>query len=39
LGGWFENLILALIILSVASRLILEETPGLPEWAKRGVSH
>ena len=33
-GRWFENLILALIVLSVAS-VILEETPGLPEWAKR----
>src|SRR5580692_1981459 len=33
-GRWFENLILALIVLSVAS-VILDETPGLPEWAKR----
>lgn len=33
-GSWFENLILALIVLSVAS-VILEETPGLPGWAKR----
>jgi hypothetical protein len=33
-GRWFENLILALIVLSVAS-VILEETPGLPEWGKR----
>jgi len=28
-GRWFENLILALIVLSVAS-VILEETPNLP---------
>jgi phosphoserine phosphatase RsbU/P len=34
-GRWFENLILALIVLSVAS-VILEETPGLPDRAKRG---
>src|ERR1700722_13874018 len=33
-GRWFENLILALIVLSVAS-VILEATPGLPSWAKR----
>jgi len=35
-GRWFENLILALIVLSVAS-VILEETPNLPEWAKRAL--
>src|SRR5580704_8279813 len=33
-GRAFENIILALIILSVAS-VILEEAHGLPEWAKR----
>jgi serine phosphatase RsbU (regulator of sigma subunit) len=33
-GRAFENLILTLIILSVAS-VILEQTHGLPEWAKR----
>jgi len=33
-GRAFENLILALIVVSVAS-VILEETHGLPEWAKR----
>jgi serine phosphatase RsbU (regulator of sigma subunit) len=33
-GRTFENLILALIVVSVAS-VILEETRGLPEWAKR----
>jgi phosphoserine phosphatase RsbU/P len=33
-GRAFENLILALIVLSVAS-VLLEATPGLPEWAKR----
>jgi len=33
-GRAFENIILALIILSVAS-VILEETHGLPAWAKR----
>src|ERR1700728_5080499 len=34
IGRVFENLILALIVLSVAS-VILEATPGLPAWAKR----
>src|SRR5665213_2728208 len=33
-GRVFDNLILALIVLSVAS-VILEATPGLPAWAKR----
>jgi phosphoserine phosphatase RsbU/P len=33
-GRAFENLILALIVLSVAS-VILEATPGLPAWARR----
>jgi phosphoserine phosphatase RsbU/P len=33
-GRAFENLILALIVLSVVS-VLLEATPGLPEWAKR----
>jgi serine phosphatase RsbU (regulator of sigma subunit) len=32
-GRRFENLILALIVLSVAS-VLLEATPGLPAWAK-----
>jgi sigma-B regulation protein RsbU (phosphoserine phosphatase) len=34
IGRAFENLILTLIVLSVAS-VILEATPGLPSWAKR----
>jgi serine phosphatase RsbU (regulator of sigma subunit) len=33
-GRRFENLILALIVLSVAS-VLLEATPGLPAWAKQ----
>jgi phosphoserine phosphatase RsbU/P len=33
-GRAFENVILALIVLSVAS-VILEATPGLPAWARR----
>jgi phosphoserine phosphatase RsbU/P len=33
-GRAFENLILALIVVSVAS-VILEATPGLPAWARR----
>ena len=33
-GRAFESLILALIVLSVAS-VILEATPGMPSWAKR----
>lgn len=33
-GHAFDNLILALIVLSVAS-VIVEATPGLPEWARR----
>ena len=33
-GRAFENLILALIVLSVAS-VLLEATPGLPAWAKQ----
>jgi serine phosphatase RsbU (regulator of sigma subunit) len=33
-GRAFENVILALIVLSVAS-VILEATPGLPVWARR----
>jgi sigma-B regulation protein RsbU (phosphoserine phosphatase) len=36
IGRAFENLILALIVLSVAS-VILEATPGLPAWAKRAL--
>jgi serine phosphatase RsbU (regulator of sigma subunit) len=34
IGRAFDNLILALIVLSVAS-VILEATPGLPAWARR----
>jgi sigma-B regulation protein RsbU (phosphoserine phosphatase) len=35
-GRAFDNLILALIVVSVAS-VILEANPGLPAWAKQGL--